>query len=403
MRALRNLTLGLAAAILLLSSCASVEKAYYKGDYDYVIHKLEKKLSKKNQKDEHILLLEEAYAKVLKNDLEKIDYLRKSNPVNNWKKVLAMYETLDTRQATLKRYLPLHIVSQGRDADFDLYNFKQDILTHKNNVAEYLYSKANTQLRSSNKNEVRKAYDTLLDLKKIMHGYKDVNTLLSQSLNAGKNYILVNVQNKSNAFLHPELEREITNLGTSNLNAQWLVYHNKPAPNVQYDYIIDVVLQEMFVDLPAVATKDNRMSKRVEDGWEYVLDKKGNVKKDSLGNDIKRTKYTTVNAVVTEFRQIRNSTIAGRMYIYEAGIGNRAGAKGQLVNSDPIRGTHSFENTYFDYKGDKRAVTKGWMDKIRNNKPLPVPQDIDMLLAASNTFKPAMVGAIRDNRNLVLH
>ena len=57
--------------------------------------------------------------------------------------------------------------------------------------------------------------------------------------------------------------------------------------------------------------RDTVVKKDVEDGFTYQLDKKGNVMKDSLGNDIKTKKYKTLQCALIETIQSKACRIDG--------------------------------------------------------------------------------------------
>ena len=76
-------------------------------------------------------------------------------------------------------------------------------------------------------------------------------------------------------------------------------------------------------------TKHHVKEKRIKDGWEYVLDNNGNVKKDSLGNDIKVDKFITVKCNFYEHIQQKEVQITGNVSYFDL-------VSKQQLNSYPL-------------------------------------------------------------------
>ena len=91
-----------------ITSCSSVKRSstsILSGNYDQAIatsvQKLRKNPSKKN-KESHILLLEDAFAKAVQRDTDRITYLQKENIPNNIEEIYQLYKSLDRRQESIK-------------------------------------------------------------------------------------------------------------------------------------------------------------------------------------------------------------------------------------------------------------------------------------------------------------
>lgn len=390
------LALAIMGTVLLGTSCKSIEKSVYNGDYTYAINKLEKKLEKANHKkrDEYILLLENAYARAMKEDINTLQRLS-ANPYN-WKKVVNKYEYLMARQNKLERYLPLFIKKENRNANFKTYDYTNELIAYKSDAAGKLYAIVQNKLKSNSKTAIRQANDLLRDVSLLNPNYKDVSKLIYDTNKMGKNYVFINIENRSGAFLPAQLNNELTNFTVQDLNQKWLTYHNSKKANVNYDYDVNLVLHEIFVLPPVTDKKVIEQKQKVKDGWEYVLDKRGNVKKDSLGNDMKKDKFKWVRAKVGENLQRKQATIAGVIYI----IDNRSG---QLVKEYPVSGNAVFENMFYDFIGDERALTKEFKIKIKQTRPAPFPNEFQMLNDANNLFENAVKESLDSNSRFVIN
>ena len=134
-------------------------------------------------------------------------------------------------------------------------------------------------------------------------------------------------------------------------------------------------------------------SKEVQDGWDYFLDNKGNVKKDSLGNDIKKPKYKTISCTVNETYQSKKAIISGSLdYINND--------NNQLIKTDPITAESFFEYRSATGIGDLNALkpeTKSKLGKL----PVPFPSGFNMLLQAGQNLKSMVKDIIWRNKNVL--
>ena len=133
-------------------------------------------------------------------------------------------------------------------------------------------------------------------------------------------------------------------------------------------------------------------TKEIEDGFEYVFDENGNVKKDSLGNDIKIPKYKTISCNVVEFFQRKTAIISGQLEYYD----NRTQ---KLIKAEPITAQSVFENAYATANGNLNALKPETRKKL-NLKPVPFPTDEAMVLQAGETLKKMTRDILVKNKNL---
>ena len=80
-----------------------------------------------------------------------------------------------------------------------------------------------------------------------------------------------------------------------NLLCQWTKYHLKTNEVTSYDYGIEVHIQTVDIGPEQIRESSYEDVARVQDGFQYVLDGKGNVAKDTLGNDLKEPKFIEVS------------------------------------------------------------------------------------------------------------
>ena len=120
-----------------LLSCSSVkktQKAINYGNYDEAINIALKNLrtnKTKKSKQTYVLMLEDAFAKAVARDKEKIKYLKADGNSANLENIYNLYIQLDNRQKNIKPLLPLPILDKGTNAKFNFENYDADIMTYR--------------------------------------------------------------------------------------------------------------------------------------------------------------------------------------------------------------------------------------------------------------------------------
>ena len=374
-------------------SCSSSSKMMKSGNYDAAIQKSVKKLKHKKQNDKEIIVLEESYQKANDRDRQSIAFLKKEGKPDNWDPIFAIYSKLAQRQENIKPLLPLHIAGQSRDAHFDIVNYSDEIIQAKKNATEYFYAHALALLEKNNKSDARKAYSELQRVKSYSSNYKDVDKELIRAKNMGISYVLFKMKNTTGVPLPPSFEDELTKISLNDLNSEWLSYQTHETKGFDYDYVIVVNMKNINVSPEAVKETNYTETKVVKDGFKYALDANGNVKKDSLGNDIKIPKTKTISCNVIETYQNKKAIIAGTLdYINNT--------NGQLMKTDPIASENFFEYRSSAAIGDIEALKPETKAKLGNH-PVPFPSGFEMLLQAGQVLKGMVKDIIYKNRNIL--
>ncbi len=360
-------------------SCGTSKKAENNlniGDYDTAIQLSTEALAKgktKKANQKHIPILEQAFAKANARDLEKIKALKKNNNSDSWKQVFDLYVSLNNRKAKIEPLLPLYISEQNRNAKFDIKDYTDEIISTKNTLSEKLYQEGKTLLYTGNTLDARKAYEKFNYLDLINSGYKDVRSLITQAKSRGTTYIYATVGNKTGKQIPKQLEDDILNFDAFGLENNWLVFHTKKDYSKQYSKTVVIELNQVEISPDQENSQLINQEKRIKDGWEYILDQKGNVMKDSLGNDLKRDKIITVRAEIKLFQQLKTAKIMGKVNYKNYNSNTSIGAY-------PVNAEAKFENTFGKFRGDKRAIEQKYY-KVLQNKPaekFPTDQEIIM-------------------------
>ena len=343
--------------LFLLGACNSVKrnkKLLSKGNYEKAIEfgvkKLQKNLSLK-KRDGHITIIEQAFQKAVAKATRRISFLEKQANISGAKEIYYTYQNLVYIQDKIRPLLPLRNSTQGRNAAFEFKDYSSKIITAKKAYVAYLYDEADLYMQYQTLKDYRTAYYIYCELEDVQPNYKDVSLRKENARYNGTDFVLVDLKNSTNQILPNTLQEDLLSINTYDLDKFWTQHHTKKDLAIDYKYSITLNFREISVAPEKLNEIQQRRSKRIKDGWEYVYDSNGNVAKDSLGNDIKRDVYSTVSATVIVTTQSKSAAV-GADVIY-------TNLKANLeINRLPISSVFVFENIFAKYTGDKRALTK---------------------------------------------
>ncbi|MGM0612217.1 MAG: hypothetical protein ACQESM_01770 [Bacteroidota bacterium] len=374
--------------ILSLAGCVSSKKYLQRGQYDKAIEKSVKKLSRKPDKTNEIGVLKKAYHMAMEEDEKRIKELRMTGQPSVFEEIYHIYEQMENRQTRVRR-LPNKVLDR---IDFTYKDYAQEKINAQKKAAEYLYAHARKLLKSDSRFDARKAYNELKRVQRIMPSYKDTDQLLQHALAKGQTQVLFTMTNNSRTPLPEGFKNELFKISMADLNSQWKNYDTQARDGVNYDYYIDLKLKAIMVSPEQVKQSESTETKTVDDGWEYEYDENGNVKKDSLGNDIKTKKTKTISCDVLETRMRKHTTIKGRLEFIEAG-------SDQVIKTDPVTAEWHFEHEYIQTNGNIDALSKETKEKL-GVKPVPFPPSEAMILNAASVLKEMSKEAIYRHRRV---
>lgn len=366
--------------IMACSTRKQVEKAVNSGNYDQAINTALQKLRTNKDKKrnyDYVLMLQDAYYKVVERDLETIAHLKKDNNPESYRDVFEMYLDLDARQNAIKPILPLKV--DGKNIAFDFNNYSNDILDSKNRVSDYTYEKGLGLLESDDKRIIREAYTTLNYLERINPNYENTRELLEEAHQRGKDYILVSLNNDTQQIIPSRLEDDLLNFSTFGLNKFWSEYHVNSVENLNYDYAMQLNLKGIDVSPERINEREFNREKQVVDGWEHKKDKEGNAVKDSLGKYIKIDKLVNVKARYMETVQTKSSHVIGDVVYLDL-------KSNQLLDAFPIDSEFVFEYVFARYRGDKRALNTNDIALLKNRR-VPFPSNEQMVYDTGEDLK----------------
>jgi len=381
--------------ILLIASvlinCKSSEKFLKEGNYDAAVRTAVKKLRQSPDSRENLDILSKAYPLANQKDLERIKFLKLEGKSAGWDEIFRLYSSLKDRQDLVKSLIP---ILPERTFYFEEVDYNQDIIESKEKAAESIYAQVATLMKSEEQEPNRKAYTELQRLNSFYPNYKDVDQLITTAKRKGTTYVLVTVESKSNVKIDERFKRNVLSFGNEDLNKEWIEYFIQPIKdNNYYDYT--ALVNFKLIDFSPEQVKESRFTekKSVRDGWEYEYDTKGNVKKDSAGNDVKKPKYRNITCEVIEKKQLKTAHFEGSIDY----INTRTK---QIVKSVPFANDHVFDHAYCTINGDKNALTEETAKRV-GGAPISFPSNTDMVFQASEHLKNQIFALLKENKYLI--
>lgn len=375
---------------LFFSNCRTSSSYLKHGQFESAVYKSVHKLRKKPSKTKEINVLREAFAKANQSDLDRISFLKTSGEADIWDNIFSRYNALKNRQDLVKT-LPTNILNA---IHFVPVNYDEEVISAKRKAAEYFYAHAMQLLERNNKQSARLAYNDLLRVKQYYSDYRDVDAKLQEALLNGRNNILFKIQNQANVIVPSAFEQELLKISMDDMNTLWMNYHTKPLEQLNYDFTILLNLKEIAVSPEQVREESYTDQKEIQDGFKYKLDSKGNVMKDSAGNDIKIPiiKIITCKVVLTKAR--KSAIIKGTLDY----MNNRTG---QLIQTFPLAAETFFENNVAVPYGDLNALSSSSKNLISASHFVPFPSNPDIIMQAAIRLKDMTKDLIWRNKNMI--
>jgi len=380
--------------VFLLAGCASQTKLLQRGDYDSLINKTVNNLVKKPDSHEDAKMLDRAYSLANERDQERARYLRVEGTPNTWDELLGLYSAMKNRQTLVRTVLPLHI--DGRTVQYEYVDYDNLIVEAKRKAADYYYAHGKKILENESKESYRQAYAEFTRAKTYSGGsYLDLDRLITETKYKGMSRVLFAVVNRSMINLPEEFSNGLIAVNATELNSEWVEFYTRDHQNdIEYDYYVNIILQAVNVTPDLTKDTDIIEKKTIEDGFEYVLDAKGNVMKDTAGNDIKIKKYKDIQCTVIETRQTKECQINGEVEFISTYPAT------SLLKRQPIAAGTNFDHLSARAIGDVNALSEERKAQVAV-KPLPFPSDIQMIIDCTEALKNSIYEAVRYNRGLI--
>lgn len=381
---------------VLLTSCGGVKQTQnnltsgnYDAAIDIAISNLRTNKDKKN-KQEYIYLLEEAFAKAKERDINTTNFLSKENNPTDLEKIYNTYLALNDRQERIKPLLPLKLIKEGRNAIFPFDDYNNQIINSKKTLSNYLYTNAKALMLTKNKMNYRRVYDDLIHLDKINHNYKDIADMMNEAQFKGTDYVIVNTLNETGMIIPVQLQNDLLDFKSYNLNDKWTIYHSEKQKDITYDYRMLINFRSILISPEQIKETEFTKERQVIDGKRKQLDANGRVTLDKEGKPIMIDNVINAFVKINEVRQFKSCQITAKVDY----INNKTK---QSLGSFPITSQFVFENIYASYKGDTRAADDNYSQNFYN-KAVPFPTSEQMIYDTGENLKAKINGVITDNQ-----
>jgi len=378
---------------LLFAGCGSTTKHLQQGNYDAVIDKTVKKLIKKPNAED-AAEMDRAYLLANERDYERIKYLKNENNPDNYDEIFSRYNMLKERQRKVRTVTPMTV--GGKTYSYEYVDYDSELIASKRKAADYFYNNGKGLLESAlQKEDYREAYYQLSKASEYSGGqFENIDALIYDARMKGISRVIVEVNNLSPLQLPPQVEEDLISFDTRGLGNEWVEYHFKHVDdNINYDYAALVKLTSILVSPDETKDVDEVYTKKVADGFDYVLDTNGNVMKDTAGNDIKLEKFREINCTLIQTHQFKTVEIKGEVEILSL-------EPERLIQQEPFGAANQFEHFSARSIGDEGALTEEALLMTQQEK-VPFPTDVDMVLLCTETIKPAIRNAIYANRQYI--
>jgi hypothetical protein len=219
--------------------------------------------------------------------------------------------------------------------------------------------------------------------------------MIQESKYLGISRAYVTLKNFSAIKFPAEFEKELLALDLPRLNSEWVEYHTDVLnEDTQYDYLVNINMRSVGVSPDKQFQRDSLVKTTVEDGFDYVKDARGNVLKDSLGNDVKVKKYKDLQCALIQTFQVKECIIAGDVEILALN-------PEKMVKKEPIGATSNFEHVSARAIGDVNALSAD-QKKLLQSTVIEFPTDLDMVIMCTENLKKAIRGFMETNKRYII-
>ena len=377
---------------LLLAGCGSSKKQLEIGNYDAAINKAVTELRKNPKSSKDIETLERAMDIAIEQDNERIRLLKIEGRANAWDELYLIYKKMSDRQTAVRTVTPIQY--EGRTIEWPYVDYMQEMVVAKKNAADFYYTHGQELMKNDTRESYRQAYYEFVRAQEYVGDYEGIDQMLRESRQLGISRVYVTLKNYSPTKFPETFEQELLALDLPRLNSEWVEYHTSiPNNDMQFDYLVNVNLKNVAVSPDRQFQRDSLVKATVEDGFEYVKDARGNVLKDSLGNDVKVKRYKDLQCALIQTFQVKECVIDGDVEMLSL-------YPEKTIKKEPIGATSNFEHVSARAIGDVNALTAD-QKRMLKSQIIEFPTDLDMVIMCTENLKRAIRGFMEANRRYI--
>jgi hypothetical protein len=378
---------------LLLAGCGSAKKQLESGNYDAAINKAVTELRKNPRSSKDIETLERAMDIALEQDNERIRFLKVEGRANAWDEIYLIYKKMSDRQSMVRTVTPIEY--EGRTIQWPYVDYMQEMVEAKKKAADFYYAHGRELMENGTKDSYRQAYNEFVRATEYVgDGYEGIDQMMQEARYLGISRVYVTVKNYSSVNFPEDFVQELLALDLPRLNSEWVEYYTTiPQNDTQFDYLVNVNMRTVGVSPDRQFQRDTLVKRTVEDGFEYVKDERGNVMKDSLGNDIKVKKYKELQCALIRTFQIKECIMEGDVEMLSL-------YPEKTIKKEPIGATSNFEHVSARAIGDENALSDD-QKRMLKSEVIEFPTDLDMVIMCTENLKTAIRGFMETNKRYI--
>ncbi len=379
-------------AALLMSGCGSSKKQLEIGNYDAAINKAVAELRKNPKSEKDIETLERAMNIALDQDNERVRFLKIEGRANAWDEIYLIYKKMSDRQSAVRTVTPIEY--EGRTIQWPYVDYMQEMVIAKKKAADFYFTHGKELMNNGTKDSYRQAYAEFVRAREYVGDYQGIDQMMQESRYLGISRAYVTIKNYSATKFPEAFEKDLVALDLPRLNSDWVEYYTTmPERDTQIDYLVNINIRTVAVSPDKQFQRDSLVRATVEDGFDYVKDARGNVLKDSLGNDVKVKKYKDLQCALIQTYQVKECVIAGDVEML-------ALYPEKTIKKDPIGATSNFEHVSARAIGDVNALSLTQKQMLQS-QIVPFPMDVDMIIMCTENLKQAIRGFMEANRRYI--
>jgi hypothetical protein len=378
---------------LLLAGCGSAKKQLESGNYDAAINKAVTELRKNPRSSKDIETLERAMDIALEQDNERIRFLKVEGRANAWDDIYLIYKKMSDRQSMVRTVTPIEY--EGRTIQWPYVDYMQEMVEAKKKAADFYYAHGRELMENGTKDSYRQAYNEFVRATEYVgDGYEGIDQMMQEARYLGISRVYVTVKNYSSVNFPEDFVQDLLALDLPRLNSEWVEYYTTiPQNDTQFDYLVNVNMRTVGVSPDRQFQRDTLVKRTVEDGFDYVKDERGNVMKDSLGNDIKVKKYKELQCALIRTFQIKECIMEGDVEMLSL-------YPEKTIKKEPIGATSNFEHVSARAIGDENALSDD-QKRMLKSEVIEFPTDLDMVLMCTENLKTAIRGFMEMNKRYI--
>ena len=378
---------------LLLAGCGSAKKQLESGNYDAAINKAVTELRKNPKSSKDIETLERAMDIALEQDNERIRFLKVEGRANAWDDIYLIYKKMSDRQSMVRTVTPIEY--EGRTIQWPYVDYMQEMVEAKKKAADFYYAHGRELMENGTKDSYRQAYNEFVRATEYVgDGYEGIDQMMQEARYLGISRVYVTVKNYSSVNFPEDFVQDLLALDLPRLNSEWVEYYTTiPQNDTQFDYLVNVNMRTVGVSPDRQFQRDTLVKRTVEDGFDYVKDERGNVMKDSLGNDIKVKKYKELQCALIRTFQIKECIMEGDVEMLSL-------YPEKTIKKEPIGATSNFEHVSARAIGDENALSDD-QKRMLKSEVIEFPTDLDMVLMCTENLKTAIRGFMETNKRFI--